>query len=636
MLQITELTLRIAGRPLIEGASLTLPEGAKAGFVGRNGSGKTTLFRAIAGEISPDAGSISLPKGSRIGRVEQEAPSGPQTLVETVLAADSERAELLHEAERATDPHRIAELHARLGDIDAHSAEARAARILAGLGFDAAAQVRPCSDFSGGWRMRVALAALLFSEPDLLLLDEPTNYLDLEGTLWLERYLARYPRTVIVISHDRDLLNTAVDSIVHLIDRKLTFWRGGYDSFERQYRERQALQEKQRVKQIAERKHMMTFVDRFRYKASKARQAQSRLKAIAKLQPIAEIAEEHVVPFRFPDPDRPLSPPIVHMEGVSVGYAPGRPVLTNLNLRIDDDDRIALLGVNGNGKSTFAKLVANALQPETGSVVRASKLKIGLFAQHQIEALNPEHSAFDHVRKLMPDAPEAKIRSRTAQMGLTTEKLGTAAANLSGGEKARLMMGLTAFGGPNLLILDEPTNHLDIDSREALVHGLNDYSGAVILIAHDRHLIEACADRLWLVADGTVRPFDGDVEDYRRMVLGLAPSQRETQPAVEKVQPTPPASPKNARREAAQRRETLAPLRKKISNVERRIETLRAEIERVDKELALPDLYADDPEKATALAKTRAGHVHDFARAESEWLDLSQELEAREAEEIAS
>jgi ATP-binding cassette subfamily F protein 3 len=635
MLQITDLTLRIAGRPLLEGASLALPEGAKAGFVGRNGAGKTTLFRAIAGEISPDAGSINLPKGSRIGRVEQEAPSGPQTLVETVLAADDERAALLHEAEAATDPHRIAELHARLGDIDAHSAEARAARILAGLGFDEAAQNRACSDFSGGWRMRVALAALLFSEPDLLLLDEPTNYLDLEGTLWLERYLARYPRTVIVISHDRDLLNTAVDSIIHLIDRKLTYWRGGYDSFERQYRERQALQEKQRLKQTAERKHMQAFVDRFRYKASKARQAQSRLKAIAKLQPIAEIAEEHVVPFRFPDPDRPLSPPIVHMEGVSVGYTPGRPVLTNLNLRIDDDDRIALLGVNGNGKSTFAKLVANALPPETGTIVRASKLRIGLFAQHQIEALNPEHSAYDHVRALMPGAPEAKVRSRTAQMGLTTEKMATAAANLSGGEKARLMMGLTAFGGPNLLILDEPTNHLDIDSREALVHGLNDYSGAVILIAHDRHLIEACADRLWLVANGTVRPFDGDVEDYRRMVLGLAPSQRDAEPARDNPL-SPPLSQKDVRRESAQRRESLAPLRKKISSVERLIEKLRGEIERVDKELALPDLYANNPEKATALARARAGHVHDFARAESEWLDLSAELEAREAEVLAS
>ena len=613
MLQITDLTLRIAGRPLIEGASLTLPSGAKAGLVGRNGAGKTTLFRAIVGDIAPDAGSISLPKGTRIGRVEQEAPSGPRSLIETVLAADRERTTLLAEAERAHDPNRIAEIHMRLNDIGAHAAEARAARILAGLGFDAAAQARPCSDFSGGWRMRVALAALLFDEPDLLLLDEPTNYLDLEGTLWLERYLARYPHTVIVISHDRDLLNTAVESIVHLAERKLTLWRGSYDSFERQYRERQALQEKQRQKQMAERKHMQAFVDRFRYKASKARQAQSRLKAIARLQPIAEITQEHAIPFRFPDPEKPLSPPIIRMEGVSVGYAPGHPVLSHLDLRIDDDDRIALLGQNGNGKSTFAKLVAEKLAPETGAVTRAPKLRIGFFAQHQLDELRPALSAYDHVRALMPGAPEAKVRARTAQMGLTTEKMATAAENLSGGEKARLMMGLAAFGAPNLLILDEPTNHLDIDSREALVHALNDYSGAVILITHDRHLIEACADRLWLVADSTVKPFDGDIEDYRRQVLGIAPAAR-TEDASPKPQPS--QSQKDARREAAQRREALAPLRKKIKDCERRIEKLRAEIDDFERKLAAPDLYASDPDGAARLAKARAERVHDFARAE--------------------
>ena len=481
--------------------------------------------------------------------------------------------------------------------------------------------------------MRVALAALLFAEPDLLLLDEPTNYLDLEGTLWLERYLARYPRTVIVISHDRDLLNTAVDSIVHLIDRKLTYWRGGYDSFERQYREQQALQEKLRVKQDAERKHMQAFVDRFRDKASKARQAQSRLKALAKLQPIAEITEEHTVPFRFPEPERQLSPPIVRMEGVSVGYEPGNPVLRHLDLRIDDDDRIALLGTNGNGKSTFAKLVAGALHPETGEIIRAPKLKIGLFAQHQLEALNPAKSAYEHVRALMPDAPEAKVRARTAQMGLATEKMATTAGKLSGGEKARLMMGIAAFGAPNLLILDEPTNHLDIDSREALVHALNDYTGAVILITHDRHLIDACADRLWLVADGTVKPFDGDMEDYRRLVLGLAPDAGDNEAASLQLA-RPSVSQKDVRREAAARREALAPLRKRISAVERTIEMLRAEIDKLDRELAAPDLYTD-PEKATAVAKARAGHVHDFARAESEWLDLSAELEVREAEALA-
>ncbi len=633
MLTIADLTIRVAGRPLIEGADLTLPAGAKAGLVGRNGAGKTTLFRAIAGDIAPDAGTISLPRSSRIGRVEQEAPSGPQTLIETVLAADRERTALLAEAEHAQDPARIADIHARLVDIDAHAAESRAARILAGLGFDAAAQARPCSDFSGGWRMRVALAALLFDEPDLLLLDEPTNYLDLEGTLWLERYLARYPHTAIIISHDRDLLNEAVDTIVHLSARKLTLWRGGYDSFARQYRERQLLQQKEQQKQAAELKHMQAFVDRFRYKASKARQAQSRLKAIARLAPIQTITQEQAIPFRFPDPEKPLSPPIVRMEGVTVGYAPGEPVLSGLDLRIDDDDRIALLGQNGNGKSTFAKLVAASLTPQSGTVVRAPKLKIGFFAQHQIEALNPGLSALDHVRALMLGAPEAKVRARVAQMGLTTEKMSTTAENLSGGERARLMMGLAAFGAPNLLILDEPTNHLDIDSREALVHALNDYSGAVILVTHDRHLIEACADRLWLVANGTVTPFDGDIEDYRRMVLGIAPRSADT----EAPRPSQPqATQKDLRRQAAERRETLAPLRKKVKDCERLMERLRGEIAELDRQLSAPDLYTDDPEGAAGLAKARAERVHQFARAESDWLDLAAELEARESGEAVA
>ncbi len=632
MLQISDLTLRIAGRPLLEGASLSLPLKAKAGFVGRNGAGKTTLFRALAGDVAPDSGGISLPKGMRIGRVEQEAPGGPEPLIETVLAGDRERTRLLAEAEQATDAHRIAEIHARLADIDAHRAEARAARILAGLGFDAEAQQRPCAEFSGGWRMRVALAGLLFEEPDLLLLDEPTNYLDLEGTMWLERYLARYPHTLIVISHDRDLLNSAVDSIIHLIDRRLTLWRGGYDSFERQYREKRILREKQRQKQEAERRHMQAYVDRFRYKATKARQAQSRLKAIARLQPIVEITQENAIPFRFPEPERPLSPPIIRMEGVSVGYAPGKPVLSNLDLRIDEDDRIALLGKNGNGKSTFAKLAAEMLKQETGMTTRARKLRVGFFAQHQLELLDPARSALAHVRALMPDAPEARVRSRVAQMGLATEKMDTVAGSLSGGEKARLMMGLAAFQSPHLLILDEPTNHLDIDSREALVRALNDFSGAVILVTHDRHLIEACADRLWLVDGGTVTPFDGDIDDYRRMVLGRSDGAEPKDMA--QVAP-PQVSQRDQRRAAAQRREALAPLRKKIKRREVLIETLRKEIQVLDSALAAPDLYSSDPERATTLAKERAEKVHAFARAESEWLDLSEELEAAEGSEAA-
>ncbi len=449
--------------------------------------------------------------------------------------------------------------------------------------------------------------------------------LDLEGTLWLERYLARYPRTAIIISHDRDLLNNAVDGIVHLFDRKLSFFRGNYDSFERQLTEARALQSKQRAKQEAERKHMEAFVERFRAKATKARQAQSRLKALARLKPIAEITEENVVPFRFPEPARRLSPPILRLSDVSVGYEPGRPVLTGLDLRIDDDDRIALLGANGNGKSTFAKLVAGRLEAESGEVVRAPKLEVGLFAQHQLEALDPARSAYDHVRALMPGAGEAQIRSRVARMGLSTEKMATAAGDLSGGEKARLMMGIAAFGAPNLLILDEPTNHLDIDSREALVHALNDYEGAVILISHDRHLLEACADRLWLVDRGTVKPFDGDLDDYRRLVLSWADGEAATAPAEDKG-----PSQKALRRQAAERREALAPLRRKIKDSERLMEKLQEEVKALDGRLADPALYGQ-PDRAAALAQERAQKLKALARAEESWLALSEEEAALQA-----
>ena len=467
----------------------------------------------------------------RIGQVAQEAPGTEEPLIEIVLKADTERLALMTEEQTATDPHRIAEIHMRLADIDAHSAEARAATILAGLGFDTDAQQRPASSFSGGWRMRVALASVLFAEPDLLLLDEPTNYLDLEGTLWLENYVARYPHTVLLISHDRDLLNRAVTSIVHLDQKKLTFWRGGYDQFERQRAEQAEHQEKGRVKQEAARKHMEAFVERFRAKASKARQAQSRIKALERMKPIAAIVNDTVRPFRFPEPVKTVASPIIAMHGGTVGYQPGNPVLKQLTLRIDADDRIALLGANGNGKSTFAKLLAGRLKLDTGTMTVAPQLKVAIFAQHQLDDLRPEENAYEHVRRLMPEAPEAKVRARVAQFGLSTEKMGTPAKDLSGGEKARLLMGLSAFEGPNLFILDEPTNHLDIDSRESLIHALNDFPGAVILISHDRHLIEATADRLWLVKDGAVKPYDGDLSDYRQEVVGDAGDRKQRREA---------------------------------------------------------------------------------------------------------
>jgi len=620
MLILDDISLRIAGRLLIDHASLTLPAGSKAGLVGRNGTGKTTLFKAICGDMPTESGKISMPKNTRIGQVAQEAPGTEEPLIDIVLKADTERAALLAEADTARDAHRIAEIQTRLADIDAHSAEARAATILAGLGFDEAAQKRPASAFSGGWRMRVALAAVLFAEPDLLLLDEPTNYLDLEGTLWLENYLTRYPHTVLLISHDRDLLNRAVSSIVHLENKKLTFWRGGYDQFARQYAEQAELQEKSRVKQDAHRKHMEAFVERFRYKASKARQAQSRLKALEKLKPIESFAGEIVRPFNFPEPEKTVASPIVAITGGSVGYQPGKAVLNRMSLRIDEDDRIALLGANGNGKSTFAKLLSGRLKLENGTMTIAPGLKVAIFAQHQLDDLRPEENAIEHVRRLMPDAPEAKVRARVAQMGLATEKMATPAKDLSGGEKARLLMGLAAFDGPNLLILDEPTNHLDIDSREALIHALNDYSGAVMVISHDRHLIEATADRLWLVKDGHVGPFDGDMADYRQIVTGGSSERREKRESDK-------ASKADKRREAAQRRAALEPLAKQIKATEGLIERTRKRIEALDAELADPTLYDRDAGKAAKLGKERAEQSAALDRHEEIWLTLSSEYE---------
>jgi ATP-binding cassette subfamily F protein 3 len=625
MLILNDFSLRVAGRLLLDHASLALPAGTKAGLVGRNGTGKTTLFKAITGDISPETGSIGLPKNTRIGQVAQEAPGTEEPLMDIVLKADVERAALLAEEKTASDPHRIAEIHMRLADIDAHSAEARAATILAGLGFDDEARRRPASSFSGGWRMRVALASVLFAEPDLLLLDEPTNYLDLEGTLWLENYVAKYPHTVLLISHDRDLLNSAVNSIIHLDQKKLAFWRGGYDQFERQLSEQQELQEKSRVKQEAQRKHLQSFVDRFRAKASKARQAQSRIKALEKMKPIAALVNDTVRPFSFPEPVKTVASPIIALSGVNVGYAPGSPVLKKMTLRIDADDRIALLGANGNGKSTFAKFVAGRLKGENGTMTVAPGLKVAIFAQHQLEDLRPEENAYEHVRRLMPEAPESKVRSRVAQFGLATEKMNTAAKDLSGGEKARLLMGLSAFEGPNLFILDEPTNHLDIDSRESLIHALNDFPGAVILISHDRHLLEATADRLWLVKDGGVNPYDGDLEDYKTLVTGVSGDRRERREAEK-------ASKADRRREAAQRRAALEPVAKEIRATEALMDRIRKRIDNIEDELANPAVYEKDPSTATRLAKERTELSNTLAAHEEKWLALSAEYEEGIAE----
>ena len=519
MLTLTDISVRIAGRMLIDHSSVQIAPDSRVGFVGRNGVGKSTLFAAIRGEVPTESGTIALPPRWRIGSLAQEAPDGPESLIEVVLKADVERAALLAEAETAHDPHRIAEIQTRLVDIDAHSAPARAAAILSGLGFSTADQARPCQEFSGGWRMRVALAATLFAAPDLLLLDEPTNYLDLEGTLWLEDHLANYPRTVIVISHDRDLLDTSVDQILHLDRGKLTLCKGTYSSFEEQRAAREILDAKQAKRQADERKRLQAFVDRFKAKASKARQAQSRVKMLERMKPVTALVTQDVHEISFPQPEKTLSPPIIALDNVAVGYEPGKPVLNRVTLRIDPDDRIALLGANGNGKSTLVKLIANRLAPFSGQVTRADKLSVGYFAQHQLDELDLDGSTYDHIRRLMGDAPESKIRARAGAIGFSGKAADTLVKSLSGGEKARLMLGLATFHAPNMIILDEPTNHLDIDSRAALAEAINDFGGAVIMVSHDRYLIEACAERLWVVADRTVTSYDGDLEDYRRLVL---------------------------------------------------------------------------------------------------------------------
>ena len=621
MLVIDDLTVRIAGRTLIEAASVNVPTGARVGLVGRNGTGKTTLFSVIAGDMAPEHGSVAVPPRWRIGRLAQEAPDGPDRLIDVVLRADTERAALLTEAETAHDPHRIAEIQTRLADIGAHAAPARAASILSGLGFAPDDQQRPCAEFSGGWRMRVALAATLFAAPDLLLLDEPTNYLDLEGTLWLQEHLSRYPHTLIVISHDRDLLDSAVGHILSLEQKKLTLYRGGYSAFERQRNERIVLDQKAIKKQEAQRKHLQAFVDRFRAKATKARQAQSRLKMLAKLEPVAALTMDEVRPIQFPAPDKMLSPPIVAADEVSVGYD-GRAVLSGLNLRIDNDDRIALIGANGNGKSTLVKLIADRLQPLQGTVTRAATLRVGYFAQHQLDELEPDASPYDHVRRLMPEAPEAKVRARVGAFGFSGAAGDTAVKNLSGGEKSRLLLGLASFDAPQLIILDEPTNHLDIDSRGALIEAINDYPGAVILVSHDRHLLEATADRLWLVADGKVKPFDGDLDDYRRAVL----SERSGGTSEAKTENASP-SRSDVRRAAAEKRAETAPLRKRVKDAEAAIARLTKELAAVDGKLADGELFAREPEQAGALAKTRAELTRALAAAEEEWLSAMGALE---------
>ncbi len=616
MLKLENISYSVAGRNLIEDASVSIPTGHKVGLVGRNGTGKTTLFRVIRGELPLDTGSFSLPSRARIGGVAQEVPGNEVSLLNTVLAADVERATLL--ADTSTDPARIAEVQTRLADIDAWSAEARASTILRGLGFTADEMHEPCSAFSGGWRMRVALAAVLFSEPDLLLLDEPTNYLDLEGALWLESYLAKYPHTVLIVSHDRGLLNRAVGAILHLEDKKLTLYQGNYDTFAETRAARIAVAASENRKIEARKAHLQSFVDRFRAKASKAVQAQSRIKAIAKLKPITTPQEAALKRFTFPSPEE-LSPPIIRVEGGAVGYD-GKAILSNLDLRIDQDDRIALLGRNGEGKSTLSKLLSGRLELMKGQMVTSSKLRVGFFAQHQVDELFIDETPIDHIRRLRPTETPARLRARLGGFGIGAEQAETLVGKLSGGQKARLSLMLATIDAPHLLILDEPTNHLDIESREALVEALTAYTGAVILVSHDMHLLSLVADRLWLVKDGAVKPYEGDLESYRALLLG-APEKKSDKKTETQKTPKPQRAP----------RLSVLELRAEVRKCEERVEKLERMRARMDEMLADPTLYSERKHAVPELQRKDGELKVALKRAEALWEGAIAKLEAAEA-----
>jgi ATP-binding cassette subfamily F protein 3 len=610
------LTLRVAGLVLIEESTALIPEGKRVGLVGRNGAGKSTLIACLRGLIAPDKGSVSLPKRAKLGWVAQEAPGGAQTPLAFVLAADTERAALLAEEEAGADGARVAEIHMRLAEIDAYAAPSRAASILAGLGFDARAQDRPLSDFSGGWRMRVALGAVLFARPDVLLLDEPTNHLDLESALWLEDHLTKYPGTLLVVSHDRRLLDTVCTHILHLEHRKLTLSAGDFESFERQRQERLAQQSAMAAKVDAQRKHMQAFVDRFRAKATKARQAQSRLKALAKLTPIVVERDEETVRFEFPEPELP-KPPLITYDKASVGYEAGKPILKGIDLRLDPEDRIGLLGANGNGKSTLAKLFAGRLTPMEGRETRARNLDVGFFAQHQVEEFDLDRSALLHLGDRRPKDTNEQLRARLARFGFSGDKAETPAGKLSGGEKARLAFALATAHKPQLLILDEPTNHLDMASRERLVAAIGDFAGAVILVTHDWSLLELTCDRLWLVSGGRVVPFEGDLDEYRAHCLAERRAQRAND---DKPKAAPAPRPKSP----------LGPLRKELANAEAELAKRTEAKTKLDAALADPSVYAD-PVKAADLAKRHKEAAILVEEAEARWLAAAQALEEADA-----
>jgi ATP-binding cassette subfamily F protein 3 len=630
MLHVSDLSFRHGERVLFDRASVAFSDGWKVGLVGRNGAGKSTLLRIIQGMIEADSGEINLMGRTRIGSVPQDPPGGDIPVLDAVLAADVERTALMAEAETSHDGIRLAEIHMRLDEIGAASAPSRAAAILSGLGFDNEAQSRPCGEFSGGWRMRVALAGTLFSDPDLLILDEPSNHLDIEAMMWLTEHLKRFRNTLLMVSHDRDLLNDVCDHIVHIDQQKLVPYTGNYDFFERTRAERLANDAAQQAKVAAQRKHMQAFVDRFKAKASKARQAQSRMKMIEKLGPVASVPIEERIAFNFPSPDI-LASPIETLDEVTVGYPDGPPILRNLDLRIDMDDRIALLGQNGNGKSTFIRVLSDRLQPREGRIKRTPKLRIGYFSQDQEESLDYEATPFDHMnRALGPGAGEAKVRAQLGRFGFSRDRANLKVGVLSGGEKTRLLLALATRNAPHMLLLDEPTNHLDMDARASLVDAINDFEGAVVLVSHDTHLVKMVADQLWVVASGSVTPFDGDIDDYQSRLL----RERSGRPAKEgkgkkdKKDKKEKAASAPAPAPAPSEKVKRGPLKRALEAAEKSIATLTKQRNDIEAKLADPATYSGPPTVAAELQKEKLRLERELAHAEHEWMVAQEAFEA--------
>jgi ATP-binding cassette subfamily F protein 3 len=620
MLNINGITVRLGGRTILDRASASLPPKSRVGLIGRNGAGKSTLMKVMIGSLEADEGEIEMPRKTRIGYIAQEAPSGQTTPIEAVLAGDKERAALMAESETCHDPDRIGEIHDRLIAIDAYTADARAARILVGLGFDEEMQNRPLDSYSGGWKMRVALASLLFSEPDLLLLDEPSNHLDLEATLWLENFLKSYPAMIVVISHERDLLNNVVDTILHLEQGKVTMYTGGYDSFEQQRAERVAQLAAAKAAQDAQRAKLQDYVARNSARASTAKQAQSRAKMLAKMQPIAALAEDPSLTFDFPSPDE-LKPPLVTLDLASVGYTPGKPILQRLNLRLDPDDRIALLGRNGNGKTTLARLLAAQLAPMDGAMTASGKMRVGYFTQYQVEELDTDDTPLEHMTRMMKGMTPAAVRAQLGRFGFSGNKATTKVGKLSGGERARLALALITREAPHMLILDEPTNHLDVDAREALVQALNSYDGAVVIVSHDRHMIELTADRLVLVDGGTAREYAGSMEDYIAMVLagdGASAGGGKGK-----------GNKKEDRKAAAEAREKEQAAKRRAQQAEAELVKLTAKRSAVDKAMFDPagaEIWLSKM-SMSELMKRRSDLDAQVEAAEAAWLEASEALE---------